>query len=221
MRHVIGLTLAASVAILATVPAQPALSDDLASIQSSMTAAYANVRSFRVELALIGLGAGMTALMTIEREPMRMHMVMNGPMTMENYVTDGFVYMRMGNTGWKKLTLPPAAASLDMVREWTASAHVVAGSDVVEDGVTYGTLDFQSDRAMLPGAAASLTGLKMTCTYDKKTFLMHDCKSARFTELVVGYNDPANEIALPADLSTAVDMGVIPLPAPAPTQSPK
>ena len=61
--------------------------------------------------------------------------------------------------------------------------------------------------------------MTLTCTYDKTTFLIRDCRNAVITETILGYDDPANAVDLPAEVSGAVDAGPIVVPV-WPTQKP-
>jgi len=105
-----------------------------------------------------------------------------------------------------------------MVRALTDAVHMTVGPDVTEDGVTYGELLVVTDAGMLPGTTTP--SMNLTCRYEKKTFLMHDCKTDIFTERFTGYDDPANVIVLPADAAAAVDGGPVPLPLPLPSAHP-
>jgi hypothetical protein len=222
-RWVFRILPAAIVALLAVLPARlPAFGDDLASIRSAMKTASAGIHSFRIELTS---SLGMNSVITIIREPIAVHMQTTGMLAIETYVTDGTMYMRIGTAPWRKQTMPSTAASLDMVRTMTNSSRMTVGPDIVEDGVGYGSLIVQTDAGAIPGLP--IPDLKLTCTYDKVKFLMHDCKAelfnTPFTETFVGYDDPANVVVLPADAANAVEGPpvVFPEASPAPTASPK
>ena len=217
-RRVVRTALAAVAAALMLIPAQPARSDDLESVRSAMKTASAALHSFRIEVAVSMMGMSISTVTTIVREPARLHMVTTGPMSMEMYVVDGFLYTHLGSTAWQKREMPPHGAQLDMVRALTDAVHMTVGPDVTEDGVTYGELLVVTDAGMLPGTTTP--SMNQTCRYEKKTFLMHDCKTDIFTERFTGYDDPANVIVLPADAAAAVDGGPVPLPLPLPSAPP-
>jgi len=48
------------------------------------------------------MGMSISTVTTIVREPARLHMVTTGPMSMEMYVVDGFLYTHLGSTAWQK-----------------------------------------------------------------------------------------------------------------------
>jgi hypothetical protein len=148
------------------------------------------ISSFVVEST--GLGIKMRSIVTFDPD-LSHSIISNGKKTTEEYVRDHRVYMRsdpgwislardMTNPDWQNLrtfiliatlasALPPSATSLD----------------VVEGGVTYGTIQAPSGKA----------GGKMICTYDRATKWMHSCKGGGFTETFSAYNDPANTIVVP------------------------
>jgi hypothetical protein len=218
-RRVFRTSLAAIAAALVFAPARPAMSDDLAGIQSAMKTAAAAIHSFRMDVSVTAMGMNMSTEMTIVREPMRMHVLTKGPFLMEMFVLDGFLYMHIGTGAWTKQQLPAASTSLDMMHALTSSTHTTVGPDVTEDGVTYGSLDVQADAGAVPGMPTP--AMTLSCRYDKQTYLMHDCKTDLFTENFTGYNDPTNVVVLPVDAAGAVAGPALALPPPAPTASPK
>lgn len=95
------------------------------------------------------------------------------------------------------------------------------GADVSDGGVTYGSYDVSVPTASVPGAPAAQP-MMMSCTYDKSTFLTHECKNSFFTETFLDYNGPDNVVTLPAELSTATESPGITTPAmSSPSSTPK
>jgi len=209
-------TVAALAASLFALAAGPARADDLATIQTAMKAASANVHSFRIEVTS---PMGMSAVMTVVREPARVHMQFTGLMNVETYTTDGFLYMRLGTAGWKKYATPIPAIKTDVVRSLSEAEHMTVGPDVTENGAVYGSLLVKTDANMLPGVPTPTAAL--TCTYDKRTYLMRACTGDAFSETITGYDDPANAVALPPDAANAPDGGPLPFALPTPTTAPK
>ena len=188
-------------------PAQP-------TVAAQMKAAQAGVQSFRMQLTS---PAGMSGIGTFVTSPKRMHMeIATGPVTIEMYVSDGYSYQNIAKSGWKKQALPPDAALVDIARAFDGKTAFIAAPDVVDAGITYGSVTMQLANAPIAGVPPS-PPLTITCSYDKKTMLMHVCTSPFATETFLGYNDPANAITLPPELATAVDVGpVVPVASPSP-----
>jgi hypothetical protein len=191
--------------------------DDAAAIQAKMKAAQAAVQSFRMQIS----APGTTGIATIFNNPKRMHMRMaSGPMTVEMYIADGYVYQNIANTGWKKQLLPAGAALVDIQRAFDGNTAFSVAPDVTDGGVTYGAITLQLSAAPVPGAPPA-PPLTITCSYDKQSYLMHACTSTYATETFSGYDDPANVVTLPPELATAIDTGPPrPQASPPPAASP-
>jgi len=200
-----------------TVVAQPTPAGQ-PTVAAQMKAAQAGVQSFRMQLTS---PAGMSGIGTFVTSPKRMHMeIATGPITIEMYVSDGYSYQNIAKSGWKKQALPPDAALVDVARAFDGNTAFIAAPDVVDAGITYGSITMQLANAPIAGVPAS-PPLTITCSYDKKTMLMHVCTSPFATETFLGYNDPANVISLPPELATAVDVGpVFPVASPPPAAAP-
>ena len=184
----------------------------ISDLRKHMTAAALGVKSFRLQLSS---PMGMTSVATVTMKPIRMHMqVASGPIVMEMYLADGYLYQRIGNGGWQKQPLPSTAAlPVDSIKALTQGTSMTAGPDVTEGGVTYGSYDVSVATASIPGAPAA-GPISLSCTYDKSTFLTHECKSRFVTETFLDYNDPGNVVTLPADLSTATELPKMSIPTP-------
>jgi hypothetical protein len=192
--------------------------DDPAAIQAKMKAAQAAVQSFRMQIS----APGTAGVATVFNNPKRMHMQLSsGPLTIEMYIADGYAYQNIGNTGWKKQLLPAGAALVDIQRAFDGKTVFAVAPDVTDGGVTYGAITMQLAAAPVPGAPAA-PPLTITCSYDKQSYLMHACGSTYATETFSGYDDPANVVTLPPELTTATDAGpMMPhAPPPSPAASP-
>ena len=186
--------------------------DDL---HEKIRAATLKVKSFRMQM---WSSAGMTSVSTVITHPLQMHMQMaSGPVTMEMYIVDGYLYQRIANGGWKKQKLPAMHSSpVDALGAASQAANLVRGPDVQEGDKDYGSYRIEVTTAVIPGAPAA-PPLALTCTYDKVTYLLHECKNPLITETFQAYNDPGNTIVIPAELSKAADAGELPIPvAPSP-----
>ena len=189
----------ASVAVIA-LPAG-AWAQSAADIRSSMQTAVAGVKSFRMQ---VSSPFGGSSDATIVRTPLRMHMTASAAaMTFDTYYSDSVVYGRMGTGAWKKHHVP-MSASPDMLKTVMNGGQLTPIADVVEAGTAYGAFKVQVDTSAIPNMPR-IPPVTMTCTYDKKSFLIHDCKNRFITIALNGYNDPANVVTLPADLAGAAD----------------
>jgi hypothetical protein len=190
---------------------------DLSVVHGQMRSAMAAVQSFRMQIT----APGATGVATVMTKPMRLHMQMaSGPLTIEMYSADGYLYQNIAKSGWKKQRLPDGAAVIDVQRALDGSTTFAPAADVVDGGVSYGALAMTIPVATIPGAPAGAP-ITLTCSYDKKTLLMHACSTPLATETFSGYNDPANDVTLPPDLASAVDAGpVLPVAPAAPSASP-
>ncbi len=218
MRRFLGVTLAALVAGIGAVPAWAASGDDLATLQAEMKAADSNVHSMRMQMTS---PMGVNGVTTVDRNPMRAHFEMTGggPLLIEMYIADGFLYERIGGAAaqWKKHPMPDGLSALDVAKTFADAAHLTLAPDVTEAGVRYGAFDIQMDSAVVPGMPQP-PAMKMSCTYDKKTFLVRACKNDFLTE-AFRYNDPSDAVVLPAEVADAIDGGAFPFPTVAGAQA--
>jgi hypothetical protein len=128
--------------------------------------------------------------------------IASGPVVMEMYIADGYLYHRVGSSAWQKQPMPSAAAlPADSIKTLVEGTRIMVGADVSEGGVTYGSYQVSIATASIPGAPAA-GPRELSCTYDKSTFLTHECKNSFITETFLDYNDPNNAVTLPAELST-------------------
>lgn len=198
-----------------------AADDPIATLRAFMKAALVNVTSFQLQVS--SPAGGFTSVATVLTHPLQMHMQLaSGAVTGEMYITGGYLYQNMLSSGWKRLKLPTPQAPGDIARLIEDATRMAIAPDVIEDGVTYGSFTAQTTTASIPGAPA-VPPNTMTCTYDKTTYLVHDCKNALIVETFLKYNDPGNQITIPAGLSTAVDLGNLPglgPASPAPSAAP-
>jgi hypothetical protein len=187
------------------------VSTNVSDLQKKMAAAAKRIRSFRFQLSS---PIGMTSSSTVIVKPMLMHMQMaSGPVVMEVYIAHGNLYQRVGVGEWQMQPLPlTASLPTDAIKKITEGTSMTVGADVSEDGVTYGSFDVSMPTASVPGAPPA-TPLTMSCTYDKKTFLTHSCKNSFITETFLDYNDPNNVVTLPPELSSAIEVPTITIPA--------
>lgn len=189
-------------------------------LQKKMAAAAKNIKSFRFQLSS---PMGMTSASTVIVHPMLMHMqIAGGPIVMEMYVAEGYMYRRIGSGAWQKQAIPSMASlPTDAIKRLAEGTSMTLGADVSDGGVTYGSYDVSVPTASVPGAPAAQP-MMMSCTYDKSTFLTHECKNSFFTETFLDYNGPDNVVTLPAELSTATESPGITTPAmPSPSSTPK
>ena len=184
-----------------------------------MKSAQTTVSSVRITMTS-PMGFTMTGVAVTK--PRRAHMVMTGPFSIELYLDGDLMYQKIGTTAWKKQELPPKSALMDFAQTMLDGTRMAVGDDVVDNGVSYGTIAFDFDPAkMLPGAP-QMPSMNMTCEYDKHSYLMHLCKNDLFVQTFDHYNDPANVIDIPAEALAAVDAGPIAIPgiaSPAPVPS--
>ncbi|HEV8020794.1 MAG TPA: hypothetical protein VGP41_05990 [Candidatus Lustribacter sp.] len=211
MRRFLGVALAAIVAGLAAIPAAAADSTDVATLKAMMKAADANVHSVQTQMSTMGV----SSVFTVLTKPLREHMQMaSGPMAMEMYVADGFIYMRIANGPWQKHSIPSLDSMVSTLRTFTDTTQVTLDPDVVEDGRSYGVFEMQTPTVAVPGVPPA-PAMTMTCTYDKQTYLRHECKTASLT-MTFRYNDPSDVVVLPPDAAAATDAGPFPFPIPSP-----
>ena len=64
----------------------------------------------------------------------------------------------------------------DIIRMMQSASMVLLGDATVGAGTSYGTIVLQTTTAAIP-AARTIDPTTLTCTYDKTTFLVHDCKT--------------------------------------------
>lgn len=220
-RSIVGI--AAALALGGPVAAGAA--DDAVAVQAAMKTAQHNVQSFRLDLS--SPAAGMTGTGIVTNAPKRMHLqVASGPMVIEMYLADGYLYQRIGSSAWQKRSVPDGKALLDISAMFNEKVHAELAPDLVDAGATYGAIVLEVDTATIPGAP-SVGPMKLTCAYDKTTYLVHTCTNQFFSEKLYDYNDPSNAVTLPPALATAVDAGPLfpppasPAPAAAPSSAPK
>lgn len=202
-------------AVMFAVAAASASADEASDIRDKLVAAQEQVHSMTMQFSAPSIG--MTGVGTFVRTPaIAVHMTMaEGATKMEMYLVGQTIYQRVGTTPWLRIEWPDVKALQSVGKTINAAMHVTLGADVVDNGVTYGSITMQSDTPLIPGAPA-VGPQTQTCTYDKRTFLMHGCSNGVFTETMTGYNDPASTVTLPPDARAAPAASPPPAPPPSP-----
>jgi len=192
-----------------------ARADQASDLRDKLMAAEEKASSMVMQISAPSLG--MTGVGTIVRLPaMAMHMSMaTGSTKIEIYMIGQTMYEQLGGS-WIRIQMPDMKQLEAMGRTITDKMHVSLAPDVVDGGVTYGAITFESDTATIPGAPV-VGPTTQTCTYDKSTFFIHTCTNGPISETMSHYNDSANVVTLPPDAASAPALAPPVLPSPAPS----
>jgi len=177
----------ALVAVLSACAAVPALADDKSDLQAKVSAALKHAKSFTATTLLVGLGVS-TTTMYVAPDRTKTSVALAGS-TRDIVTVGGTAYVSVNGAPYEKRTLSPAqAATLTAVTDVSVSAIV---PDVSAGGTTYGAFETV--------AGAAPTAVTLTCTYDKKTYLLVKCSSDSLVQMFGNYDDPKNVIDVPKE----------------------
>lgn len=180
------ITTLALAALLAAAPAA-ARADDLATVRSKVGAAMSTAKSFVVTTtAATGFSVTMTFVApdryhsSLSYNGVARDVVLAGPVA---YVSDG--------TAYRKTDAPPEViAAQAQLRNVPVDAVL---PDATAGGKTLGRFATTS--------AGPEKDQRLTCTYDKKTYRIAGCSNEGFTLVFSRYDDPANVVAIPANVA--------------------
>jgi hypothetical protein len=120
----------------------------------------------------------------------------------EAYAIGGMMYARSPRNVWEKFHVHVLSAqSLNFIEHFeqivrtNVHPNVSVLPTVVEDGVTYGIAHTEIP---IPIVAGANSGALESCSYDLTTFRPHTCTTSNAVVHFSAYNDPANEVELPA-----------------------
>ncbi len=177
----------ALVALLAPVCA-PARADDLATVRAKVAGAMQSAKSFVVTTAI---STGYKVTMTFVA-PDRFHSTAayNG-VNADVVLVGPVAYVGAAGQPYRKTDAPPEVIA--------AQAHLrdVPVDELLPDkiagGKTWGQFSTTS--------SGPQKDQRLTCTYDKKTYRISDCSNEGLTLTFSRYDDPANAVAIPANVA--------------------
>jgi len=238
---VVAAVLSGGVAVLACL--SPAPADDAATIYKKITAATNAQTSFQMTLTMAAMG--MTTVATVVRpassaggmSPGSTAMAPTGAMkastaaaamTMDVYLVNGALYMSINGGKWQKRSVDPETLKAQLssiISQGGETPTLTLEPDRTSGAFTFGAIRIVTatpkSLAAMPGASGTTT---LECTYDKASYLLHECDTDQLSIVYEKYNDPSNVVTLPPDAANATELPPLTLPAtasPAPSAAPK
>jgi hypothetical protein len=180
-----------SLALLALLAAAPAAAnaEDAATVGARITAAMQSAKSFVVTTTA---STGFSVTMTFVA-PDRYHsaLVYNGA-TRDVVLVGSSAYVSEGGGQYRKLDAPPEVVAAERQMREIPVERVLP--DKLAGGTAWGRF------------ATTSSGMQkdqhLICSYDKRTYRVAECSNEGLTLLFSRYDDPANAVAVPANVIT-------------------
>jgi len=188
---------------------------------AKIEAAQAALKSFQMTTTIAGLNAPTVATF-VKPSAFKQTMSM-GSMSMMMYMVDSVMYVQINGGEWQKRAFDAKAivSQLGISLPKTPSRAIIA--DTIEGATTYGTLQYDIPPVSMSNGTTT-PQQKMTCSFDKVTYLLHTCMIAQVSLAYGKFNDPSNVVELPAAAKNATKELTLPglpgMSAPAPVTSP-
>lgn len=178
----------ALVALLAWVHA-PARADDLATVRANVAGAMQSVKSFVVTTTA---STGFKVTMTFVA-PDRFHSTAMYNGATRDVVLIGLVAYVSGDAGqpYRKIDAPPEVIAAQTHLRDIPVDQVLP--DKVAAGKTWGQFSSTS--------TGPQKDMRLTCTYDKRTYRINDCSNEGFVLIFSRYDDPANAVTVPTNVA--------------------
>lgn len=197
-------TFGLSLTICAAALGSSACADDATDLMAKAEVAQKAVQSFVLTMS----GPRGIVVTTTYVAPGKTHgTTVFGSITSDTYVADGVMYLRINGGPWQSRPFDPATAAAH-IHPIAPDAKRTLLPDVADGAVTYGAIKVETGPVTLHGVAVPAS--IMTCTFDKATLLLHECKTPQATLTYSRYNDPANVVEVPADAKANAKPLVIP-----------
>ena len=177
----------ALVALLAA-PCTPARADELATVRSKVAGAMQSAKSFVVTTTAPSFNVTMTFV-----APDRYHSALAYNGTTRDVVLVGLVaYVSADGLVFRRTDAPPEVIAAEaQLREVPVDRLL---PDKTSGGKTWGQF--------VTTSAGPQKDQHLTCTYDKKTYRINECSNEALLLAFSRYDDPANVVAIPANVAT-------------------
>jgi hypothetical protein len=184
MKRLLASTL---VALALSAVATPVLADDKSDLHEKLVAGMTAVKSFQQTMVITP--TGMVTTSTVVMPDRAKVSVAAGAQTIDMIIAGGDMYKSTNGGPYTKSATPAAIAG--QFSKVTVPDVVAILPDKTTGSVTVGV--FESSIPTPNGP------VKLTCTYDKKTYRLADCSGDLLTQTFSNYDDPKNVIEAPKD----------------------